>query len=346
MKAPVDSTEEEHLFEYLNLLASRPQLAEALGARAREWVDRECNWDSVAQRYHDFLDSVTQGREWTPPVPAPAIAAPAPPPPPPAVEVPAAYIESWAPIADGSRAYVDTHLTRLERTLAITPPGGPADRVLEMGAYLQITPALKTRLGYGEVRGCYYGPSGGTHHRSVTSDCGETFTCEVDLFDAEHDAFPYPDAHFATVLCCELLEHLPTDPMHMMGEINRILKPGGNLVLTTPNVASLRALSGILQGYHPQLFSAYIQPRNGVTDARHAREYTPQEIRQLLETAGLEVTLLDTGPFREEAKPELAWVEHLLERYLLTREHRGDGIYAVGRKVGPVRERYPSWLYS
>ena len=35
--------------------------------------------------------------------------------------------------------------------------------MLEMGAYLQITPALKSKLGYGEVRGCYYGPAGETH---------------------------------------------------------------------------------------------------------------------------------------------------------------------------------------
>jgi len=25
---------------------------------------------------------------------------------------------------------------------------------------------------------------------------------------------------------------------------------------------------------------------------------------------------------------------------------RGDGIYALGRKTGPVRDRYPGWLYS
>jgi hypothetical protein len=56
--------------------------------------------------------------------------------------------------------------------------------------------------------------------------------------------------------------------------------------------------------------------------------------------------LLETGPFREESKPEFGWVEHLLDRYILPKEHRGDGIYAVGRKTGPVRERYPAWLYS
>ena len=69
------------------------------------------------------------------------------------------YILSWAP-DEAAKGYIETHLTRFEKTLAITPPGGPDDRILEMGSYLQITPALETRLGYGEVRGCYYGPAG------------------------------------------------------------------------------------------------------------------------------------------------------------------------------------------
>ncbi len=92
---------------------------------------------------------------------------------------------------------------------------------------MQITPALKTKLGYGEVRGCYYGQLGKTDHKVVDSEDGEKFACDVDLFDAEKDMFPYPNEHFDTVLCCELIEHLPSDPMHMMSEINRILRPGG-----------------------------------------------------------------------------------------------------------------------
>lgn len=352
LKAPVDASEEDHLFEYMNLLVSRPEVTAALGARARAWVSKECSWETVARRYVNFLEAVAHGREIegreveesanevpaqrAEPKPAEAQQ----------VEVPGEYIVSWTPSENGSRSYVDSHLTRLEKTLAITPPGGPKDRVLEMGAYLQITPALKTRLGYGEVRGCYFGKAGEKHQRSVVSECGEKFECEIDLFDAEKDAFPYADEYFSTVLCCELLEHLTTDPLHMMAEINRILKPGGHLVLSTPNLGSLRSLAGILQGFHPQLFSAYIRPRNGVVDARHAREYMPGELSKLLEGAGFEVTLLETGPFREEPKPEFAWVEQLLDRYLLSKDLRGEGIYAVGRKTGPVRERYPNWLYS
>jgi SAM-dependent methyltransferase len=348
LKVPVDSTEEEYLFEYLNLLVSRPELGRAMGARAREWVKRECNWDLVARRYVDFLQAVIENREWCAPEPVSilkgaeepkAVAAAA------GADDTASYIASWSPAE--AQEYLDIHLTRLEKTIEITPPGGPEDRVLEMGAYLQITPALKTRLGYGEVRGCYYGPAGAIENRSVVSENGETFECTVDLFDAELDRFPYPDGSFSTVLCCELLEHLTCDPMHMMTEINRILKVGGHLVLSTPNIVSLRAVVAILQGYHPMLFPAYIRPRDeGPADARHNREYTPREIEALLEISGFEVTLLDTGPFRDLPSPELRWVEHLFERYLLSKEHRGDGIYAVGRKLSPVKDRYPAWLYS
>ncbi len=58
LKAPVDASEEDYLFEYMNLLVSRPELARALGMRARDWVTRECAWESVAQRYASFVEAV------------------------------------------------------------------------------------------------------------------------------------------------------------------------------------------------------------------------------------------------------------------------------------------------
>ncbi len=64
LKAPVDATEEDHLFEYLNLLISRPEVARGLGARARKWVERECNWESVAKKYADFLGAVVENADW------------------------------------------------------------------------------------------------------------------------------------------------------------------------------------------------------------------------------------------------------------------------------------------
>ena len=349
LKVPVDAREEDLIFEYLNLLVSRPEVSQALGQRARDYVAQECNWATVSRQYADFMQAVVEGKEWknrepvrdTVEVAAPIVEDPE------AGATMEAYLRGWAANDEGE-SYLDDHKTRLVKTLEITPPGGPDSRVLEMGAYLQITPALRNKLGYGEVRGCYYGPAGRVDHRTVKSADGETFTCDIEHFDAEKDTFPYADEYFDTVVCGELIEHLFEDPMHLMSEVNRILKPGGHFVVTTPNIAALRGISAILQGYHPGFFHAYIKPA-GVgedVDARHNREYTAREIHQLLENSGFDVTLLETGEFLDQPHPEFGWVMHLLHRYHLTTNLRGDGIYAVGRKTGPVRDRYPGWLYS
>jgi glycosyltransferase involved in cell wall biosynthesis/SAM-dependent methyltransferase len=400
LKVPVGKGEEDTIFEYLNLLVSRPDVAQALGARAREYVTRNCSWPVVAKQYAQFLEALVAGTAakaqaaalmLTSESAAPAapeltgeaveqVAGAAPsslgsdrathlePRPEAAVEVaisataapieqaalaPALEAEDLGPYLRGwatdkeSAGYVEAHETRLEKTLRMIPPGGPQDRILEMGAYMQMTPALRDKLGYGEVRGCYYGEPGRIDHRVVTSASGEAFTCDIDHFDAEKDPFPYPDGHFSTVLCCELIEHLFSDPMHLMCEVNRILKPGGHLLLTTPNIAGLRGLAAILLGYHPGFFHAYLRPdQTGEGDARHNREYTPKEVHLLLTNSGFEVERLETGEFRDLPHPEFHWVVHLLNRYRLDPDLRGDGIYALGRKTGSVRERYPGWLYS
>jgi len=45
---------------------------------------------------------------------------------------------------------------------------------------------------------------------------------------------PYPDASFDLVWCTEVLEHL-RDPKILFDEIERVIRPGGIAVLTTPN---------------------------------------------------------------------------------------------------------------
>ena len=145
-----------------------------------------------------------------------------------------------------------------DHLLALIPPGGPGDFILVMDARGDVDMSAYAQLGYGNV---------------VNSQAGR--------FDIERDFYPYPSAHFRTILCCDLIETLAHDPMYMMDEIHRILRPGCHLVLST-------------------------------------RRYPSGQIRELLENCGLEVTQLESS---------------------------GDRVYSVGRKIGPLRERYPGWLY-
>jgi 2-polyprenyl-3-methyl-5-hydroxy-6-metoxy-1,4-benzoquinol methylase len=53
-------------------------------------------------------------------------------------------------------------------------------------------------------------------------------------------ALPFPDASFDYVACLEGIEHV-VDRHKTLREFRRVLAPGGRLVLTTPNLMSLRA---------------------------------------------------------------------------------------------------------
>lgn len=376
LKVPPGAGEVDLLTEYLNLLVARPAVRNSLGERARQFVATECAWERVGEQYVRFLEDVARGEAKSD---EPAVIAmstqtePKEPrefrprrkraedvddfddwfdeakPAPPAYEENeelASYIRGYCHDRPGDASYVEKHLTRLVRTIEITPPGTDEQRCLEMGAYMHITPALKNKLGYGEVRGSYLGAAGRVDKRTVSHENGETFHAYVDCFNAEKDAYPYDDDSFDTVICCELLEHLYDDPMHMMGEVNRILRPGGHFVVSTPNICSLRAVQAALLGYHPGLFHQYIRPdENGELDPRHAREYAPRDMKVLLEAAGMEVAHMETGPYLFRQTVEYVWVERLLTRYGLPEHLRGDSIFAVGRKVGPLADRYPPALY-
>ncbi len=54
------------------------------------------------------------------------------------------------------------------------------------------------------------------------------------------DTIPYPDAMFDLVIAVEVTEHI-LDHERFFGEINRILKPGGRLYISTPNILSMKS---------------------------------------------------------------------------------------------------------
>lgn len=49
---------------------------------------------------------------------------------------------------------------------------------------------------------------------------------------------PFLDASFDAVICCEGIEHV-FSPFHLFSELQRILRPSGILIVTTPNIQNL-----------------------------------------------------------------------------------------------------------
>jgi SAM-dependent methyltransferase len=259
-----------------------------------------------------------------------------------------AFVRSLDQADASARTYLEIHLPRIARTLDLVPAPRSSSRVLELGAYMHMTPALQCVLGYTEVRGAFFGPLGRTEEKSITVAGNPVFHCFVDLFDAEKDCYPYPDGHFECALACEIFEHMMHDPMHMLVEIHRVLEEGGALVLTTPNVASYLAVARALeQSANPQLFSKYPDPRGEFADSEppHVREYTPLELREVVESAGFEVENLFTEVIPGYGTD--AWVKMFLERNGYSSAMRGEQLYCLARKrAGRRIVRYPRFLYE
>jgi SAM-dependent methyltransferase len=89
------------------------------------------------------------------------------------------------------------------------------------------------------LRGTNFEPSGPGLH-GIPIDYG------VSLLQR----LPYDDASFDVVLLVEVIEHLENHRM-ALGELARILKPNGVLVLTTPNIMRLNSrMHFFWSGYH------------------------------------------------------------------------------------------------
>lgn len=83
------------------------------------------------------------------------------------------------------------------------------------------------------------------------TDCAAT----VVRMDATK-AFPFRSGSFDGIYSGELIEHL-FRPDHLLSECRRVLRPGGVLVLTTPNLAALQDRLQFLAGHSPRHINMY-----------------------------------------------------------------------------------------
>lgn len=266
----------------------------------------------------------------------------------------APHLPSWSPAQaeeclqafrgtdENELDYFNTHFRRYAATLEMVPPARPGDRLLQLGAsFHHLSPALRRLAGYADIRGSDIWPGEASTVHSLTSPRGETEPFAVDNFDVERAPWPYSGASFDLVLCCEILEHLATDPMAMLAEANRVLRPGGHLLLTTPNIASAHAMVALARGEAPYGWGQF-EP-TGIPTDRHNREYATAEVIRLLAAAGLEPAVLDTQTFYWPQPPEV-WAWLVTHRCPIA--YRGDTTMVLARKSSAVRERYPAEFYQ
>jgi GT2 family glycosyltransferase/SAM-dependent methyltransferase len=253
-----------------------------------------------------------------------------------------AYLRGFLRDEENERSYFQTHLNRYLQTLALLPDGSLSSQILELGvAFHHVTPALHTLKHFGTVRcnDIWSGTAAQTRH--IASSTGESFDFPVDNFDVQSSPWPYNDACFDAVLCCEMLEHLHTDPMGLVAEINRVLKPGGLLLLTTPNVVCTHALDYAMKGESPYVYGKF--ERGGAPTDRHNREYTATEVGQLAQFGGFHIVSLKTNdswwPRDRNVLRLLAAEGHSIAR-------RGDNTFLLARKEAPIAVRYPVEFYQ
>jgi len=101
--------------------------------------------------------------------------------------------------------------------------------------------------------------------------------------DIESSALPFSNGAFDAILFTEVLEHIAIkNPRDILPELRRVLKPGGIILFSTPNVCNLSNVVALLTGVN------IFWPVNmfyGSTD-RHNREFSPNEVLSLFTESG------------------------------------------------------------
>ncbi len=100
----------------------------------------------------------------------------------------------------------------------------------------------------------------------------------------------FPNETFDAVIACEVIEHL-FDTDFFIQEMKRVIKKGGYLFISTPNLASLKNRIRLIFGGYPQ----YSEYNIGKNTAGHIRNYTPKTIILQLKEHDFEIIKL-TSP--------------------------------------------------
>jgi SAM-dependent methyltransferase len=172
--------------------------------------------------------------------------------------------------------YVNNHAARFAFDVAHTEnlADGHSSIIIDVAAAPFVTSSLLARRG---------------HDVSALDIAPERFTglcnyLEVNVLkcDIELEQFPLEDNRADIVLLFETFEHLRIDPIFTFSEIVRILRPGGVMLLSTPNLKSLKGLYNYLlrnlsYSCAGNIFEEYSK-LGKYGHMGHVREYTRREL--------------------------------------------------------------------
>ncbi|MFN5922501.1 MAG: class I SAM-dependent methyltransferase [Pseudanabaena sp.] len=241
----------------------------------------------------------------------------------------------------GADEYHTVHTARLARTADLLFKENLKGKMLEIGTSGFIPMVCKHLLPDLEIHGTKLrdvtqpGAGAGNTEFSVGRYKMSVHCYNVDL---EYSMIPVNDETFDSVLCCEVLEHMEIDPMFMLSEVNRVLKTGGTLLLTTPNVVSSRGITKMLSGLEPYFFMHYHRSREY---HRHNYEYSVPSLTKILKSAGFTAKVWTEDLFEDP----LTQAVDALRAAGFTIEDVGDNLIALAKKTSPVIDRYPVGLY-
>lgn len=105
---------------------------------------------------------------------------------------------------------------------------------------------------------------------------------KAEVVDLNAQPLPYADGFFDAVTCLAVIAQV-FDPERAVGELSRVLRPGGQLVLSVPNVAVIPNRLALLRGRLPRT-----SPDPG-WDGGQLHYFTLRATRDLLERHGLRV---------------------------------------------------------
>jgi SAM-dependent methyltransferase len=248
----------------------------------------------------------------------------------------AAEIDYGAPVPELTTKFLSVWSGHYSLIAALTDPKPP---VLEIGAGYGILAAglgerLKERVWTTEhpSRDYLYSRS----YRQFLEDRG-AFLVAHDL----REGLPFRSGSFMTVYFCDVIEHLlPADIMKTLGEVSRVLRPEGELILSTPNLNRLSSLVRFLKGHS-------INPPLNVSKAGetfgHIRELAPKEVDRLLADFGLEpvkrlfglnpyYTSEAFGDYNIFSPHQAAIINRITAVLFRAAASIGDGLYVLARR--------------